>query len=229
MSSRHMIPPRDRYDLAPLNIAIVGSGISGMAAAWLLSQRHRVTVFEKEGRLGGHSNTVQVQLGDRTIPVDTGFIVYNPVNYPNLVALFDHLKVPTKPSAMSFAVSLDQGALEYSGCGLGGLFSQRRNLARPRFWSMIKDTLRFYRQAPLDLSLGRLEGVTLGEYVTEAGYSQAFIEDHLLPMAAAIWSSPLAAMRDHSAASIVRFFDNHGLLRLENRPGWRTVDGGSRE
>ncbi len=229
MSSRHMIPPRDRHDLAPLNIAIVGSGISGMAAAWLLSQRHRVTVFEKDARLGGHSNTVQVQFGDRTIPVDTGFIVYNPVNYPNLVALFDHLKVPTKPSTMSFAVSLDQGALEYSGSGLAGLFSQRRNLARPRFWSMIKDTLRFHRQAPLDLSLGRLEGITLGEYVKAAGYSQAFIEDHLLPMAAAIWSSPLAAMRDHSAASIVRFFDNHGLLRLDNRPEWRTVDGGSRE
>lgn len=229
MSSRQMVPPHDRHLSAPLNIAVVGSGISGMAAAWLLSQRHRVTVFEKDGRLGGHSNTVMVQLANRTIPVDTGFIVYNPVNYPNLVALFDHLEVPTKPSVMSFAVSLDGGALEYSGGDLAGLFGQRRNLVRPRFWSMIRDTLRFYRAAPHDLSLGRLEGVTLGEYVTKEGYSEAFIEDHLLPMAAAIWSSPLAAMRDHSAASIVRFFDNHGLLRLEDRPGWRTVDGGSRE
>ena len=230
MSSRQMVSLRDRHVGAPLNIAIVGSGISGMAAAWLLSRRHRVTVFEKDGRLGGHSNTVPVQVGDRTVPVDTGFIVYNTLNYPNLVALFDHLQVPTKPSSMSFAVSLDQGALEYSGGGkLNGLIGQRCNLVRPRFWSMVQDILRFYREAPRDLSLGRLEGITLGEYVSAAGYSEAFVEDHLLPMAAAIWSSPLAAMRDHSAASIVRFFETHGLLRLEDRPQWRTVDGGSRE
>jgi predicted NAD/FAD-binding protein len=231
MSSRQMVSLRDRHVGAPLNIAIVGSGISGMAAAWLLSRRHRVTVFEKDGRLGGHSNTTLVQLGDRTVPVDTGFIVCNDVNYPNLVALFDHLQVPTKPSSMSFAVSVDGGALEYSGGNgkLNGLFGQRRNLVRPRFWSMVQDIVRFYREAPRDLSLGRLEGVTLGDYVTAAGYCEAFVEDHLLPMAAAIWSSPLAAMRDHSAASIVRFFENHGLLRLQDRPQWRTVDGGSRE
>lgn len=229
MSSRQMVPPRDRHRAAPLNIAVIGSGISGMAAAWLLSQRHRVTVFEKDARIGGHSNTVQVQLGGRTVPVDTGFIVYNPVKYPNLVALFDHLKVPTKPSEMSFAVSADDGALEYSGSDLSGLFGQRRNLVRPRFWTMIRDILRFYREAPVDLSLGRLEGITLGEYVSAADYSEGFIENHLLPMAAAIWSSPSAAMRDHSAASIVRFFENHGLLRLEGRPAWRTVDGGSQE
>jgi predicted NAD/FAD-binding protein len=225
-----MVSLRDRHVGAPLNIAIVGSGISGMAAAWLLSRRHRVTVFEKDGRLGGHANTVLVQAGDRAVPVDTGFIVYNEANYPNLVALFDHLQVPTKRSSMSFAVSIDDGALEYSGGGrLNGLLAQRRNLVRPRFWSMVQDILRFYREAPRDLSLGRLEGVTLGDYVTESGYSEAFVEDHLLPMAAAIWSSPLAAMRDHSAASIVRFFENHGLLRLQDRPQWRTVDGGSRE
>jgi uncharacterized protein len=152
MSSRQMVSLRDRHVGAPLNIAIVGSGISGMAAAWLLSRRHRVTVFEKDGRLGGHSNTVQVQLGDRTIPVDTGFIVYNTANYPNLVALLDHLQVPTKPSSMSFSVSVDGGALEYSGGNgkLNGLFGQRRNLLRPRFWSMVRDVLRFYREAPRD-------------------------------------------------------------------------------
>jgi predicted NAD/FAD-binding protein len=221
--------PGERYVGAPLNIAIVGTGISGMAAAWLLSRCHRVTVFEKEGRLGGHSNTVEVQLGGRNQPVDTGFIVYNDVNYPNLTALFDHLEVPTRPSDMSFAVSVDRGALEYSGADLFGLFGQRRNLFRPRFWTMIGDILQFYRDAPRDLSLGRLEGLTLGDYVTAAGYSREFIEDHLLPMAAAIWSSPLAGMRDHSAASIVRFFENHGLLRIEGRPQWRTVAGGSRE
>jgi predicted NAD/FAD-binding protein len=230
MSSRQTIPPSERHLAAPLNIAVVGSGISGMGAAWLLSQRHRVTVFEKQGRIGGHSNTELVDLGGATIPVDTGFIVYNPANYPNLVALFDHLQVPTKPSDMSFAVSVDDGALEYAGADrLKGLFGQRRNLMRPRFWSMLREILRFYREAPRDLALGRLEGITLGDYLAASRYSRGFIEDHLLPMAAAIWSSPLMAMRDHSAASIVRFFDNHGLLRLEGRPGWRTVDGGSRE
>ena len=212
-----------------LNIAVIGSGIAGMSAAWLLSRRHQVTVFEKEGRLGGHSNTAELDLGGKPIAVDTGFIVYNERNYPNLTALFAHLGVPTKASEMSFAVSRDRGALEYSGTDLAGLFGQRRNAVRPRFWAMLRDILRFYREAPRDLSLGRLEGITLGAYLAQRKYSEAFIEDHLLPMAAAIWSSPLAEMRNHSAAGIVRFFDNHGLLKLDDRPIWRTVDGGSRE
>ncbi len=212
-----------------LDIAVIGSGIAGMSAAWLLSRRHRVTVFEKDGRLGGHSNTAEIDLGGRRVAVDTGFIVYNERNYPNLTALFAHLGVPTKASEMSFAVSRDQGALEYSGSDLWGLFGQRRNAVRPRFWRMIRDILRFYREAPRDLSLGRLEGLTLGQYLAARNYSAVFVEDHLLPMAAAIWSSPLAEMSNHSAAAIVRFFDNHGLLKLDDRPVWRTVDGGSRE
>lgn len=225
-SSRH--PQDAAATSAGLNIAVIGSGIAGMSAAWLLSRRHRVTVFEKDARLGGHSNTVEIELGGRRTAVDTGFIVYNERNYPNLTALFAHLGVATKPSEMSFAVSRDHGALEYSGADLGGLFAQRRNAVRPRFWSMIRDILRFYREAPRDLSLGRLEGLTLGQYLAARNYSASFIEDHLLPMAAAIWSSPLAEMSHHSAAGIVRFFDNHGLLRLDGRPVWRTVDGGSR-
>jgi phytoene dehydrogenase-like protein len=132
-----------------LEIAIVGSGISGLSAAWLLSQRHRVTLFEADGRIGGHSHTVMV--GDT--PVDTGFIVYNEQTYPNLTALFAHLEVPTQPAEMSFAVSLDDGRLEYAGTDLGGLFAQKRNLVSPRFWSMLRDLERFYRCAPRDLPL----------------------------------------------------------------------------
>jgi len=234
MPPSNVLPPRHPHDaprspVAGLNIAVIGSGIAGMSAAWLLSRRHRVTMFEKDGRVGGHSNTVDVELGGRGVAVDTGFIVFNERTYPNLTALFAHLGVPTKRSDMSFAVSRDRGRLEYSGADVGGLFAQLSNVVRPRFWSMIRDVLRFYREAPRDLSLGRLEGISLGEYLLSKAYSPAFIEDHLLPMAAAIWSSPLAEMRNHSAAGIVRFFDNHGLLRLEDRPSWRTVDGGSRE
>lgn len=211
------------------HIAVIGSGIAGLSAAWLLSRAHRVTLIEADGRAGGHSHTVDAPTGGTTTPVDTGFIVYNERNYPNLTALFAHLDVPTKASEMSFAVSRDHGALEYSGSDLAGLFGQRRNAVRPRFWAMLRDILRFYREAPRDLSLGRLEGITLGAYLAQRNYADAFIEDHLLPMAAAIWSSPLAEMRNHSAAGIVRFFDNHGLLKLDDRPVWRTVAGGSRE
>lgn len=206
----------------PLNIAVIGSGISGLSAAWLLSQRHRVTLFEADRRLGGHSNTVDAG----GIPVDTGFIVYNEATYPNLTALLRHLDVPTKPSAMSFSVSLDSGRLEYSGASLAGLFAQRRNLVRPRFWSMLRDLVRFYRTAPRDAAaLGRS---TLDEYLAAAGYGAAFRDDHIYPMAAAIWSTPAAEIGRYEAAAFIRFCDNHGLLKLTGRPIWRTVAGGSR-
>jgi predicted NAD/FAD-binding protein len=205
-----------------MNIAVIGSGISGLSAAWLLSKGHRVTLFESDTRLGGHSNTVDV--GQQ--PVDTGFIVYNEVTYPNLTALFAHLNVPTKPSEMTFAVSLDDGRLEYSGTGLSGLFAQRRNLLRPRFWSMLRDLVRFYRQAPSDVV--RLPLISLDDYLGIAGYGSAFREDHLYPMAAAIWSTPAADVGDYPAEAFVRFCANHGLLKLTGRPTWRTVDGGSR-
>ena len=208
-------------------IAVIGTGISGMSAAWLLSQRHDVTVYERDGRLGGHSNTVEVGTADGAVPVDTGFIVYNETTYPNLTALFAHLGVPTHASDMSFAVSLEDGELEYSGSSLNGLVAQRSNVFRPRFWSMLNDLWRFYREAPRDLS--SLDDLSSLEQYLDAGYyGEVFRSDHLLPMAAAIWSASPSLMLQYPAASFIRFHDNHGLLRLRNRPQWRTVVGGSR-
>lgn len=210
-----------------LDIAVVGSGIAGLSAAWLLAQRHHVTLYEAGDRLGGHSNTVDVALrGGGLAPVDTGFIVYNEAGYPNLSALFDHLGVATQPSEMSFAVSLDGGALEYSGTDLAGLFAQRGNLFSPRFWSMLRDLLRFYRQAPGEV--GGLGLMSLDAYLDLRGYGHAFRDDHLYPMAAAIWSTPSAQVGRYPAAAFVRFCENHHLLRLSGRPLWRTVSGGSR-
>ncbi len=209
-----------------MDLAVVGSGISGLSAAWLLSRGHRVTLFEAEGRPGGHSHTRTVA-GPVPQPVDTGFIVYNEAAYPNLTALFAHLSVPTKPSDMSFAVSLEQGRLEYSGTDLNGLFAQRGNVLSLRFWSMLRDLVRFYRSAPLDA--GALGLMSLDEYLTARGYGDAFRHDHLYPMAAAIWSTPANRIGGYPVASFVRFCENHSLLKLANRPAWRTVDGGSRE
>ncbi len=205
-----------------LDIAIVGTGISGLSAAWLLSKRHRVTVFEADDRIGGHSHTTEVG----GVAVDTGFIVYNEQTYPNLTALFAHLDVPTRATEMSFAVSLDHGRLEYSGTDMGGLFAQKRNIASPRFWSMLRDLERFYRRAPRDLPT--LGSISLGHYLDRLGCGAPFRDDHLYPMAAAIWSTPVGDIPDYPAAAFVRFCENHGLLKLGNRPPWRTVVGGSR-
>ncbi len=206
---------------------MVGSGIAGLSAAWLLSQRHRITLYESAPCFGGHSNTVEVSTAAGPVPVDTGFIVYNENTYPNLTALFAHLDIATKPSDMSFAVSLDDGQTEYAGTDLFGLFAQRVNLLRPRFWSMLADLRRFYRQAP-DLAGGVAADITLGAFLDQHGYRQAFRQDHLLPMAAAIWSASAERLLDYPAAHFIRFCDNHGLLKFTGRPMWRTVDGGSR-
>jgi predicted NAD/FAD-binding protein len=210
------------------HVAVIGSGISGLSAAWLLSRTMRVTLYESDGRLGGHSNTVVVPTANGPIPVDTGFIVYNERNYPNLVALFREIGVETAASEMSFAASLDGGRLEYSGSGLNGLMGQRGNVVRPRFWRMMRDILRFYREAPQLLPRTGLDGLTLGAYLDDHQYSPAFVEDHLLPMGAAIWSMTAREMRDYPLLAFVRFFVSHGLLNLVDRPIWRTVQGGSR-
>lgn len=210
------------------SIAVIGSGISGLAAAWLLSRRYDVTLFEQESRPGGHSHTVEVELPGMVVPVDTGFIVYNETSYPNLVALFDTLGVPTSPSRMSFAASLDGGRYEYSGSGLAGLFGQFSNLARPSHWRMTADILRFFREAKALLTADGDDGQSLGAYLEAHGYSRAFVDRHILPMAAAIWSTPSAEVLNFPAGSFVRFFANHGLLQARNQPVWRTVTGGSR-
>ncbi len=214
-------------DNARKKIAVVGTGISGLSAAWLLSGRHDVTVYERASRIGGHSNTVTVTENGREIPVDTGFIVYNEPNYPNLGAMFRHLGVATHASDMSFAVSLAGGRLEYAGKDMASLFAQKRNILSPRFWSMLRDLVRFYRTAAIDIDALDPDH-TLGDYLAARGYGTPFRDDHLLPMAGAIWSAPCSAILGYPAGSFIRFFDNHGLLRLAGRPQWRTVTNGSR-
>lgn len=189
----------------------------------------RVTVYEADTRPGGHANTVSVPSAHGPVPVDTGFIVYNDRNYPNLVALFAHLGVETEASEMSFAASLDGGRLEYSGSGLNGLIGQRGNVVRPRFWMMVRDILRFYREAPAVQARPDSADISLGDYLDRNGYAPAFVEDHLLPMGAAIWSTTAREMREYPLLAFIRFFESHGLLSLTDRPQWRTVAGGSRD
>jgi predicted NAD/FAD-binding protein len=211
-----------------LRVAVVGGGIAGLSAAWLLSQRHDVVLFEADPRLGGHANTTEAPGFNGPAPVDTGFIVYNEPNYPNFTALLKHLGVATLPADMALSVSLDEGAFEYSSFGALGLFAQKRNIFSARFWAMLRDVTRFYRHGPKDLA--RLEAplTSLDDYLEQKGYCQAFRDDHLLPQAAAIWSTPLAAIREYPAAALIRFFQNHGMMQVFGRGLWRTVAGGSR-
>ena len=216
LGSRNAAPTRRRRS-TPLNIAVVGSGVSGLSAAWLLAKRHDVTVYEADERIGGHSHTVEIEAGGRRIAVDTGFIVYNEPCYPNLTALFAELGVATHPSEMTFSVSLDGGRREYAGSDLRGLFAQPSNALRPRFWAMIAELLRFYRNAPRDLPT--LGDESLEAYLDRRRVGRAFREDHLYPMAAAIWSTPAAKVGEYPAAAFLRFCDNHGLMRLDGSAG----------
>lgn len=210
-------------------VAVVGSGISGISTAWFLSQKHHVSLFEKNSTLGGHTNTRDIVLGKgENTAVDTGFIVYNEPNYPLLSAMFKHLKVETYPTNMSFGVSVDQGRLEYAGSNLNTLFAQRSNIISPRHWYMIANILRFNKQAKADLNGCLDSDLTLGDYLKKHGFGQAMQQDYLLPMAAAIWSCPTETMAQFPAKSFLRFFSNHGLLDIKDRPQWRTVVNGSR-
>ncbi len=209
----------------PLRVAVIGSGVAALSCAWLLSRRHEVVVYEREDRLGGHSNTVTARTPQGDVPVDTGFICFNDATYPNLIALFAHLGIETRATDMSFAVSMDGGDFEYAA---PALFAQRRNVFRPRFWSMLGEILRFYRKARADLGVLNEPDLTLGQYLKREGFTDALKDDHLLPMAAAIWSSPAHTLLDYPAQSFLKFCANHGLLKLIGRPSWRTVVGGSR-
>ena len=207
-------------------IAIIGSGIAGLACAWWLSKRHAVTLFERNDYLGGHTHTHEIELEGRRLAVDTGFIVFNPQHYPLLTSLFAELGVATQPTVMSFSVHDERRALEYCASSLGGLFCQRRNLVSPAFWRMLWDLARFYREAPALLD-DDAEGPTLADYLSRERYGELFVEDHLVPMASALWSSPASNVMQFPARHLVRFMANHQMLQLSQRAPWRVVTGGS--
>lgn len=209
-----------------MRIAVVGSGISGLASAWLLSREHEVTLFEASSRLGGHTHTQQIELDGVQHAVDTGFIVFNRAHYPLLSHLFDELGVASQPTTMSFSVHKESTGLEYNATSLNGLFCQRGNLASPRFLRMIRDLFRFYREAP-GLLDSTDDSLSLGQYLSDQGYGEAFRDDHLVPMASALWSSPSQQILNFPARYLARFMANHQMLQVNDRPQWRVVKGGS--
>jgi uncharacterized protein len=209
-----------------LRIAIVGGGIAGLVAAHLLHPDHDITLFEANDYVGGHTHTVRITAASGQWPVDTGFIVYNERNYPAFTALLARLGVATQPTSMSFSVRSDALGFEYNGSSLNQLFGQRANLLRPSFYRMAADILRFGRQAPLAIRDGAAHA-TLGDYACAAGYSDRFLAHYLVPMASALWSQPQQQVLEMPLAFLVRFLENHGMLRVTGRPEWRVVQGGS--
>ena len=210
-----------------MKIAIIGSGISGLSSALLLSQKHNITLFESNNRFGGHANTVEIMHKENVIPVDTGFIVYNKLNYPNLVSFFDFLKVETIDSDMSFAVSARDGQLEYSG-SMKGIFAQKKNFFNLKFYKMLKDIIIFFIFG-YKYAFQFKENESLGEYVKRCNFSKEFINDHLIPMSSAIWSCPEKEILNFPAKTLLTFFKNHQLINFIFRPKWRTVKGGSKQ
>ncbi|WP_321322812.1 NAD(P)/FAD-dependent oxidoreductase [Thiomicrorhabdus sp.] len=210
-------------------VAVIGSGISGISAAWFLSQEHEVTLFEKNPKIGGHTNTIELELEGKKQPVDTGFIVFNTPNYPLLTAMFEHLSVATQNTEMSFSVSVNEGELEYSGNNLDTMFAQRKNLFSAKHWKMISEILRFNKRAKADLDSDSFNGMDLGEYLHLYKFSNRMRDYYLLPMAAAIWSCPVEQMMKFPVNSFLRFFENHGLLNIEDRPQWESVVNGSHQ
>lgn len=223
----HLPPQALNLEPKRLKIAVIGSGISGASAAWALHGVHDVTVYEQSERPGGHTATVDIDYDGTPVSVDTGFIVYNELNYPNLTALFAHLGVDTHDSDMSFALSLDHGKLEWGGDSLSTLFAQKRNLLRPSFLLMLREILRFNRICLRDRADGHLTSRSIGDYLNWRGFSPGFMNNYLVPIAAAIWSTPAKRMLEFPATYFVNFFENHRLIHAE-RPTWRTVTGGSR-
>jgi predicted NAD/FAD-binding protein len=212
-----------------MKIAIVGSGISGLACAYYLHRDHQVSVFEANPRIGGHTATVDVEVGGNHYAIDTGFIVYNDWTYPNFIALMDELGVENQPTRMSFSVSDRLSGLEYAGSSLDTLFAQRGNLTSLRFWGMLRDIVRFNKKALADLEAGRIDAeITLGQYLKDNGYGKSFTDQYLVPMGSAIWSADTDVMQGFPLQFFVRFFHNHGLLNIRNRPQWRVIKGGSR-
>jgi predicted NAD/FAD-binding protein len=209
-----------------MRIAVVGSGIAGLASAWLLSRQHEVTLFESGSYLGGHTHTHDVQQQGKNYRVDSGFIVHNPRHYPLLTRLFSDLGVASQPTTMSFAVHNEASGLEYNASTLDTLFCQRRNLLSPRFIGMVRDLTRFYREAP-ELLQHPDDATTLGDYLLQHRYGNAFRDEHLIPMASALWSSPAEQILRFPALYLVQFMANHQMLQISDRPEWRVVKGGS--
>ena len=212
-----------------LKIAVIGSGISGLSAAWLLSKSHEVTIYEKNDYLGGHSNTqnIKTKYENTNISVDTGFIVFNENNYKHLSSFFKFLNVSTYETDMSFSVSVDNGLFEYGGANFGSLFAQKANLLKKDYWIMLLEIVKFYSKAEVDKL--KYKKLTINDYLIKMKYSDFFIKNHLLPMAASIWSAPIDEIKQFPFSNFIEFFKNHGLLNLTNRPKWRTVENGSRE
>ncbi|MBM3757930.1 MAG: FAD-dependent oxidoreductase [Acidobacteria bacterium] len=210
-----------------MHIAVIGSGISGLAAAYYLSRMHEVSVFEKDARVGGHTHTVTVESSRGPLAVDTGFIVHNDRTYPNLVRLLAELGVETQPSDMSFGVSCRQTGFEYSSRGLDGFFAQRSNILRPAQYRLLREILRFNREAPKLLEDPSAAPMTLGDVIEQGRYSSLFTGRYLYPMAAAVWSMSTEAIRSFPALTLLRFFDNHGMLGIDTHPKWKVIRGGS--